>query len=73
MAFLGYAWRLPVAVNFIISGVDLWNRAKASSLRLQEALTGDAHRPTAGERPALNSIQGAIDFNVERFVYPTQD
>lgn len=72
VAFLGYAWRLPVAVNFIISGVDPWNRAKASSLRLQEALTGDAHRPTAGERPAPDSLQGDIDFNVERFVYPTR-
>ena len=72
VAFLGYAWRLPVSVNFIISGVDLWNRAKASSLRLQESLSGGAHRSTAEEQPALNSLQGDIDFNVERFVYPTR-
>ena len=72
VAFLGYAWRLPVAVNFIISGVDLWNRAKASSLRLQESLSGGAHRPTAGDRPDPDSLQGNIDFKVERFVYPTR-
>ena len=72
VAFLRYAWRLPVAVNFIISGVDLWNRAKASSLRLQEALSGGAHRPTAGDRPDPDSLQGNIDFKVERFVYPTR-
>ena len=72
VAFLGYAWRLPVAVNTIISAVDLWNRAKASSLRLQEALDGDPHRPIAQQRSHLNSVQGNIEFNVERFVYPTR-
>ncbi len=72
VAFLGYAWRLPVAVNIIISGVDLWNRAKASSLRLQETLSGDTHRTTAEEQSGLDPLRGHIDFRVERFVYPTR-
>ena len=72
VAFLGYAWRLPVAVNIIISGVDLWNRAKASSLRLQETLSGDPHRTTAEEQSGLDPLRGHIDFRVERFVYPTR-
>ena len=72
VAFLGYAWRLPVAVNIIISGVDLWNRAKASSLRIQEALSGDSPQSTTEEQSDVDSVQGEIHFNVERFVYPSR-
>ena len=72
VAFLGYAWRLPVAVNTIISGVDLWNRAKASSARLQSILGRASHRPIVQETLDVGSVQGDINFNVDRFVYPSR-
>ena len=72
VAYLGYAWRLPVAVNTMISGVDVWNRAKASSLRLQGVLGGAYHRTIVEEPPDLDSVQGEIHFDVDRFVYPSR-
>ena len=72
VAYLGYAWRLPVAVNTMISGVDVWNRAKASSLRLQGVLGGASHRTIVEEPPDLDSVQGEIHFDVDRFVYPSR-
>ena len=72
VAFLGYAWRLPVAVNVIISGVDTWNRARAASLRLQDVLDGASGRPFVDETIDVGAVQGEIDFNVDRFVYPSR-
>ena len=72
VAFLGYAWRLPIAVNTIISAVDLWNRAKASSTRLQGVLGGASHLPTAEETSTVDSVRGKIHFSVDRFVYPSR-
>ena len=72
VAFLGYAWRLPIAVNTLMSGVDLWNRAKASSLRLQSALGGTSRRPVIQEASNVDSVRGEIKFNVHRFVYPSR-
>ena len=72
VAFLGYAWRLPVAVNVIISGVDTWNRARAASLRLQDVLDGASGRPFVDATTDVDSVQGEIDFDVGRFVYPSR-
>ena len=72
VAFLGYAWRLPIAVNTLMSGVDLWNRAKASSLRLQSALGGTSGRPVVQEASNVDSVRGEIKFNVDRFGYPSR-
>ena len=72
VAFLGYAWRLPIAVNALMSGVDLWNRAKASSLRLQSALGGASRCPVVQETSNVDSVRGEICFNVDRFVYPSR-
>ena len=71
VAFLGYAWRLPVAVNIIISGVDVWNRAKASSMRLEDVLGGTSHTSVQGSS-TTGSVQGEIQFKVDRFVYPSR-
>lgn len=72
VAFLGYAWRLPVAVNVVISGVDMWNRARAASLRLQDVLDGASGRPFVKETTGVNSVRGEVDFDVDRFVYPSR-
>ena len=72
VAFLGYAWRLPVAVNTIMTGVDLWNRAKASSMRLQGVLSGASQLPSIVETSDVDSVRGEIHFNVDRFVYPSR-
>lgn len=72
VAFLGYAWRLPVGVNIIISGVDFWNRAKAASLRLQDILDREYSRSVVREAPEIDSVKGEINFNVDRFVYPSR-
>ena len=71
VAFLGYAWRLPVAVNAIISGVDVWNRAKASSMRLA-AVLGGASRTHLDELTPVGSVEGEVKFQVDRFVYPSR-
>ena len=72
VAFLGYAWRLPVAVNTIISAVDLWHRARASSLRLQGVLGSAYQRTAVEEASTLEPVRGEIHFKVDRFVYPSR-
>ena len=71
VAFLGYAWRLPVAVNIIIPAFDVWNRAKASSVRLEAVLGAKSRVCVDGQSPVA-SVEGEIQFHVERFVYPSR-
>ena len=72
VAFLGYAWRLPVAVNIVISSVDIWNRAKAASLRLQSVLGESPGRSLVDEPKVVDFVRGEIEFDVDRFHYPSR-
>ncbi len=72
VAFLGYAWRLPVGANIIASAVDIWNRSKVAWGRLQ-AFTDEGYvSSTKDTVPEMDRVIGEIEFNINRFVYPTR-
>ena len=74
VAFLGYAWRLPVGASIIVGAVDIWSKAVSSARRIQEVRS--THASTSPDRytpfvqQSAHIVRGEVEVYIPEFRYP---